>query len=65
LNNNSVYYPIIQLINKNGRPGAEMMAQNIREPNKNSHEEYSTQKSKSVGAKHTETFKEMRRPHKC
>jgi hypothetical protein len=31
-----------------------MMAQNIREPNRNSHEEYSTQKSKSVGAKHTE-----------
>jgi hypothetical protein len=32
-----------------------MVAQNIREPNRNSHEEYSTQKSKSVGAKHTET----------
>jgi len=31
------------------------MAQNIREPNRNSHEEYSTQKSKSVGAKHAET----------
>jgi hypothetical protein len=32
-----------------------MVAQNIREPNRNSHEEYSTQKSKSVGAKRTET----------
>jgi hypothetical protein len=26
------------------RQGAEMMAHNIREPNRNSHEEYSTQK---------------------
>jgi len=31
-----------------------MMAQNAREPNRNSHEEHSTQKSKYVGAKHSE-----------
>jgi hypothetical protein len=32
-----------------------MMAQNILEPNRNSHEEYSYQKTKFVGAKHSET----------
>jgi hypothetical protein len=32
-----------------------MMAQNIRKPNSNSHEEYTTHKSKYIGAKHTET----------
>jgi hypothetical protein len=31
-----------------------MMAQNIRKSNRNSHEEYSTQKSKFVGTKHSE-----------
>jgi len=41
-------------MNKNGRQGAEMMAQNTRKPNRNSHEEYSTQKSKFVGTKHSE-----------
>jgi hypothetical protein len=37
------------------RQGAEMMERNIREPNRNTHEEYSTQQSKPVGAKHSET----------